>query len=147
MKHLSLSLLATTLLISFVSLMGIAAAATISIEPVEGSNRLVVKSGGAPADDILIKLAQRYEFDLDLPKQLPQDVAPPKLIKGSLRTVIARLLEQQNYYIVASAQTAGAVRRVVVMGPGKRQIELPQRAQSPADVRRGNWRRPSSNSN
>ena len=147
MNTVSLRILAASLLLSSVALAGTAKAATISIEPIEGSNRLVVKSDRAPADDILIKLAQRYEFDLDLPKQLPQDVAPPKLIKGSLRTVIARLLEQQNYYIVASAQTEGAVSRVVVMGPGKRQIELPQRAQSPADVRRGNWRRPSSNSN
>ena len=114
--------IASFALIAAMFLSSQAFAGTLRIERQDGADWLTVRSDGSASSEILTELSRDFGFALRLPAKLRVNSPPSKTLRGDLRSIISRLLAEENYYIQNNPNAPAGIGKIVVLGksaPGR----------------------------
>ena len=112
-----------------VVMFGTATAGTVTIDIDASAGTLLVEANDATTDEILTRLGNSLNFDVERIGELTDNGMKNRRLTGSAQQVLDRLLERDNHMVISSAQTR-TVDRVILFGP--RQAEQVQAAESAA---------------
>lgn len=96
-------------------------AAGVGTEPVEIANEpetglVTIVAEHASLDEILEKLAEQFEFNIEHGAEVKAVAAPFSIkVSGTLETVLKRLLRNRNYLIVRSSGDSEKVEKIVIL--------------------------------